>query len=84
MLKTIFKNYPLWFMMIWGCVMIGFIVLFITGINLTLMMVGLMILYIANAIRAWKNERILAVISAVLVFVFAAAAVITYNAHSWF
>lgn len=84
MLKTIFKSYPLWFMIIWGCVMIGFIALFITGINLTLMMVGLMILYIANAIRAWKHERILAVISVVLVFVFAAAAVITYNAHSWF
>lgn len=77
MLKTIFKSYPLWFMIIWGCVMIGFVVLFITGINLSLMMGGLMILYIANAIRAWKNERILSVISIVLVGVFAAAMYLT-------
>lgn len=78
MWKTIFKNYPVWFMAIWGCVMIGFIVLFITGINLSLMMAGLMILYIANAIRAWKNERIMAMISIVLVAVFAAATYFTY------
>lgn len=80
MLKTIFKNYPLWFMIIWGCVMIGFVVLFITGINLSLMMAGLMILYIANTIRAWNNERIMGVISLVLVVVFAAATYVTFMA----
>ncbi|GGG03909.1 hypothetical protein GCM10010912_55860 [Paenibacillus albidus] len=73
MLKTIFKNYPLWFMLIWCAVMIGFVVIFITGINLALMMGGLLILYVSNAIRAWKSERILSVISIVLSCVFAVA-----------
>jgi hypothetical protein len=44
------------------------------------MMAGLMILYIANTIRAWKNERIMGVISLVLVVVFAAATYVTFMA----
>ncbi|WP_150266984.1 hypothetical protein [Paenibacillus tepidiphilus] len=79
MLKAIFKNYPLWFMLVWGCVMIGFVVVFIVGLNLPVLMGLMAVFYGANAIRSWKNERSYAYIAIALTIVFAAAAVITHN-----
>ncbi|WP_151736206.1 hypothetical protein [Paenibacillus tengchongensis] len=79
MLKAIFKNYPLWFMLVWGCVMIGFIVVFIVGLNLPVLMGLMMVFYGANAIRSWHKERSYAYISMTLAVVFGIAAVITHN-----
>lgn len=70
MYKNYLAKFPLWFLIVWGCVLIAFILLIATGFNPVIMMGGMVILYIANAIRAWEKERLLAIVSCVLAVVF--------------
>ncbi len=70
MYKNYLAKFPLWFLIVWGCVLIAFILLTATGFNPVIMMGGMVILYIANAIRAWEKERLLAIVSCVLAVVF--------------
>lgn len=70
MFKSYLAKFPLWFIIVWSCVVIAFILLIATGFNPVIMMGGMVILYIANAIRAWEKERLLAIVSCVLAVVF--------------
>jgi hypothetical protein len=69
MLKKYLTKYPLWFVIILGCVLVEIIIVILTG-YLVLLFGGMIVLYIANAVRAWKDDRKLAIVSLVLAVVF--------------
>jgi len=70
MLKRYLMKYPLWFKIIWSCVVVAFIIVYLTGFNPVVLFGGMIVLYIANALRAWKGERNLAISSLIFAVVF--------------
>lgn len=70
MIRRYLTKFPLWFTIIWGCVLMEIIIVLLTGFNLVLLIGGMIVLYIANAVRAWKDDRKLAIVSLVLAIVF--------------
>lgn len=70
MIKSYFTKYPLWFLIIWGCVVALLLIVAVIGLNPVLVMGGMVVLYVANAIRAWEKERLLAIVSCIFAVVF--------------
>ena len=60
-MKQLFKETPLWFLLIW---IVGFMMIVFNSFQSnsgTINLLALFIINVANAIRIWKNERSLAI-----------------------
>ena len=65
MLKSLFKDMPLWFCIIWVAALITVFSGFFY-VNLMLHMLALGIFNIANGIRTWKDKRFSAIAAIIL------------------
>ncbi|OAB34259.1 hypothetical protein PMSD_14920 [Paenibacillus macquariensis subsp. defensor] len=70
MIKKYFTKFPLWFTIIWCLVVLAYIILILTNQNILIMTGLAIVMYVANAIRTWKSERGLAIVSCILVIMF--------------
>ncbi len=60
-MKQLFQKTPLWFLLIW---IVGFMMIVFNSFQSnsgTINLLALFMINVANAIRIWKNERLLAI-----------------------
>jgi len=69
MIKKLTES-PLWFKIIWSLVVVTYIIVILTNQNILIMIGGVIVLYAANGFRAWKSQRILAIVSFIFTVVF--------------
>lgn len=70
MFKNYVMQYPLWFLVIWGCSVALFLYLIITGFNTSLFYGGMIALQAANAARMWRSDRRMALVFLIIAVFF--------------
>lgn len=70
MFKNYVMQYPLWFLVIWGCVVVLFLYLIFTGYNAFMLYGGMIALQAANAARMWRSDRRMALVFLIIAVFF--------------